>query len=556
MLKAQLEGCAYDRAKLCTGLAYPTSAVTADVHGLQVLVLVLAAVLVLTWFSRRIGVASPIVLLLGGMSLAFVPWADDVRLPPDLVLLLFLPALLYGESLNVSLREFRANVRMVALMSILLAPATTAVVAVVGHVALGLSWPVAWVLGAVVAPTDATALSSVATLLPRRILTVLRGESLINDSTAVVVLAITVPVATGAAAFSWGPTVGSFAVSYLGGAATGLLVAWLVTRARKIARDRLLEIGINALAPFVAFLVAEQIRASGALAVVVCGLVLSHVGPRIASGRTRMETRAFWQMVGFLLNGALFVLVGMQLRGELEALTSSLGEAVRDVLLVSAVVIATRIVWWNTVPYVIRALDRRPQQRYLRIPTRHRVPVALAASRGGVSLAAALSVPAMRVDGSPFPDRELIIIVTFGVILVTLLLQSFTLPAIVRWARLPADDTAAAREQLLAERAAVAAGLAAVSTAANRLGIPPAVADRVRAGHEDHLQSLDEAVATPDGHKHHDHRLRAALLPHKRAALIRLRDSRMIDDVVLRRVQSRLDAEEIRLSPPHVAEAE
>jgi CPA1 family monovalent cation:H+ antiporter len=535
-------------------------------NGLQVLVSVLAAVLVLTWLARRMKVAPPIVLLLGGVLLAFLPWMGGVLLSPGVVLLLFLPALLFPEALTTSLREIRANLRMVLLSSTLLVLASAAAVATVGR-ALGLSWPVAWVLGAVVAPTDATALATLAGQMPRRMLTSLRAESVINDGTALVLFAVAVAVATGAQAFSWGNALGSFTISYLGGTVVGLLVACLAFWARRRSHERLPENGIYVVTPFVAFLLAEQIHASGVLAVLVCGLALSHVGPHLGCGRSRLQTDGFWQLTTFLLNGALFVLVGLQLPDALHdlALSSySLGQGLRDTLLVSAAVIGTRLVWFNTVPYLIRAVDRRPQQRARRMGARQRVPLALAGFRGGVTLAAALAVPTTMDNGLPFRGRGLIVIVAFGVILVTLLVQGLTLPAVLRWAQLP-DDGAEAREQRLAEHTTAAAGLAALPPTAARLGVPPAVADRVHADHEEHMHTVadpgtaghDAAAAGPNAqHRHHDHRLRRALLPHQRAAIIRLRNSGTIDNVAVQRELARLDAEELRLSPSSTPEAE
>ena len=255
-------------------------------------------------------------------------------------------------------------------------------------------------------------------------------------------------------------------------------------------------------------------------------------------------------MTTFLLNGTLFVLVGLQLRGAVEGLTSvSPAGAAVAALLVALTVIGTRLVWVNTTPYLIRALDRRPQQRLRRLNARQRFPSGWAGFRGGVSLAAALAVPLS------VPGRDLVVIITFGVILVTLLVQGLTLPAVLRWARLP-DDGAEAREQALAERAAAEAGLAALPDVADRLGVAPAVAERVRVDYEEHIHTLD---APPSAHEdpavvaeradHQDYeRLRLALLADKRRALLRLRDAREIDDIVLRRVQAQLDAEEVRLT--------
>lgn len=521
-----------------------------DPHALQVLVVLGVAVVGLTWLAGKLRVAPPIVLLLGGVPLAFIPWTGSVVLPPEVVLLLFLPALLYWESLSTSLREIRANLRTVVLSSVVLVLVTAGTVAVVGH-ALGLSWPVAWILGAVVAPTDATAVSAVAGRLPRRTLTTLRAESLVNDGTALVVFGLAVAVATGEAQFTWPTAIGAFVLSYAGGAAAGLVVFWLLVQTRKLVCQPVVLNVCNVLAPFAAFLLAEEVHASGVLAVVVCGLAFSQASPRMVTARARLQSRGFWEIATFVLNGGLFVLVGLQLRGTVEGLAStSVANAVLQALLVAGVVIGTRLIWSYTMPYVIRALDRRPQQRLRRVGARHRFPSAWAGFRGGVSLAAALAVP---LD---VPGRDLIVLVTFGVILVTMVVQGLTLPAVLRWARLP-DDGGEAREQALAQRTATEAGLAELDRVAEQLRVGPAVVERVRADYQEHLHALadpapdDDPALTAERTDHADYqRLRAALLTYKRAAVVRLRDDRLIDDIVLRRLQATLDAEEVRLAEP------
>lgn len=532
-----------------------------DPHALQVVVLLGLAVLGLTVLARRIGVTPPVVLLIGGVGLGFVPLLEEVRLRPEVVLFLFLPALLYWESLNTSLREIRANLRAVATDAVLLVLATAGVVAVVGH-ALGLPWPAAWVLGAVVAPTDATAVAAIASRMPRRQLTTLRAESLINDGTALVLFAIAVEVAGGGGAFGFGSAVGEFVLSYAGGAAAGLVVAWLAGRARRYLHEPLLDNTVSVLTPFAAFLLAEEVHASGVVAVVVSGLVMSQTGPLLIAAQTRLRARAFWLVSTFLLNGALFVLVGLQLRRAVANLeSSSLGAAVVAALLVSAAVIGTRLGWMYSVPYLVRLVDRRQRHRDRRLGARHRFPIAWCGFRGGVSLAAALAVPTTTVDGSPFPGRDLIIVVTFGVILATLLLHGLTLPAVLNWARLPEDHDEIA-ERVLAERTTVEAGLEALPAAAEGLRARPHVADRVRDDLEQRLADLDNMADGPEAEPVGDEspqtrsdwqtyrRLQAALVPHKRAAVVRLRDVRLIDDIVLRRVESRLDVEEMRLAGP------
>lgn len=527
-----------------------------DTFPLTVLVVLGLAVLGLTLLARAVRVTPPVVLLLGGAVLGFaVPSLGQVQLPPEVVLLLFLPALLYWESLNTSLREIRFNLRALVADSVLLVLATAAAVAVVGH-ALGLSWPVAWVLGAVVAPTDATAVAAVAGRMPRRQLTALRAESLINDGTALALFAIAVDVATGHAEFGWAGAIGTFVLSYAGGVAAGLIVAWLATRVRRVLHDQLLDNTVSVLTPFAAFLLAEQLHASGVLAVVVAGLAMSRLGPLIIAAQARLRARAFWQVSTFLLNGALFVLVGLQLRGAVENLAStSVRAAVAAALMVAATVIGTRLVWMYSVPYLVRPLDRRPAQRARRLSARHRLPIAWSGFRGGISLAAALAVPAQ------VPGRDLIVVVTFGVILTTLVVHGLTMPAVLRWARLPADRDVL-DERRLAERTAFEAALDALPAVADRLGVPPHVADRVRDDFETRLGDLDgvgeddEDEPPPDGTVagrsdwQAYRQLRAALIPEKRQAVVRLRDERVIDDIVQRWVEAHLDAEELRLAAP------
>jgi Na+/H+ antiporter len=542
-----------------------------DPHTLQVLVLLGIGVLAATVLAHRMRVAPPIALLLAGVALGFVPALGEVTLEPEVVILLFLPALLYWEALTTSLREIRADLRTVILSSVVLVFVTAGVVAVVGH-ALGLSWPVAFVLGAVVAPTDATAVGAIVRRLhhglPHRQLTILRAESLINDGTALVIFGIAVAVATGEEEFSWLGAAGDFSVSYCGGAVIGLAVAWVTLRARRFMDDVVLENGISVLTPFLAFLLAEEIHASGVLAVVVCGLTLTQAGPSQISARTRVRAYAFWDLTTFLLNGALFILVGLQLRGAVEKLPDgSLLTTVVTALAVAAAVIGSRVGWFYTVPYLIRVIDRRQAQRERRMSARHRMPLAWSGFRGGVSLAAALAVPVTLVDGSAFPDRDALIVVTFGVILTTMLLQGLTLPAVLRWARMPGDEHIR-EEQLLAERTATEAGLAELTEIAERLDAPEAAVEQVREDYERRLELLaaaEERESEAAAHERDHHlsgslepephtALRAELVSIKRAAVIRLRDQRRIGDAVLLRVQARLDAEEVRLKAPSTAD--
>jgi monovalent cation/hydrogen antiporter len=514
-----------------------------DSHGLVVLVLVIAAMLVATAVARRVGLPAPIVLLVAGVLLSFTPALAGFQLAPEVVILLFLPALLYWEALTTSLREIRADMRVVILAAVGLVLLTVATVAVVAH-AMGLPWPVAFVLGAVVAPTDATAVAAVASRLAHRQLTMLRAESLVNDGTALVVFAIALSVATGERELTWYAPLGEFALSYLGGAAVGLAVAWVRMRVHKLMGGvTVMESALSVLAPFLAFLLAEEIHASGVLAVVVAGLAQSQYGPRTISARTRLQIHGFWQVTTFLLNGALFVLVGLQFNSAVRAVDGS--HAFVMALVVAATVIVTRLAWSYTTPYVIRALDRRPAQRLRRVGARERLPIAWSGFRGAVSLAAALAVP------SSVAFRDELIIVTFGVILVTLVVQGLTLPAVLRWAHLPADRKLA-EEYTLAQVQSVEAGLAAMPSVASELGVSASAVDRLTADYRAELTRLaggEDAPEVPDERREVE-MLRNALLPVKRAMVVRLRDEHVISDTVLLRLQAVLDAEENRINPP------
>ena len=421
--------------------------------------------------ARRLGVAEPLVLLVLGAVLGFIPYLSDVQLPPDVVLLLFLPALLYWESLNTSLREIRSNLRSILLQSVGLVFATAAVVAVIGH-AFGLPVMIALALGAILAPTDATAVGIVAGRLPRRALTMLRAESLINDGTALVLYAVAVGAVVAQQHIDLGDTVLRFLGSYGFGIAIGLAVGLLAVAVRRQLNAPVLENTMSVLTPFLAYLPAELVHASGVVAVVTCGLTMSQVGPKVISARTRTQAFAFWQITTHILNGALFVLIGFQLHAVTDVFNASTWERTMLLgLLVTVGVIGTRLVWFYTVPYLLRMVDRRPAQRLRRVSARHRLPLAWAGFRGAVSLAAALALPLETESGAPLPDREIVIAVTFGVILFTLLAQGLTIPAVVRWAEMPPDPEEF-REEALAEQKALKAALDALPEVAEELGTP------------------------------------------------------------------------------------
>jgi Na+/H+ antiporter len=499
--------------------------------------------------ARRYPIAPAILLVLIGVLVGFVPTLRQAQLPSEVVLLLFLPVLLYWESLTTSLREIRNNLRVVILSSTLLVLATAAAVAAAAH-AIGLPWGPAWVLGAALAPTDATAVGVLARDLPRRTVTVLRAESLVNDGTALVIYGLAVGVTVGEEHLTPLHITGLLVLAYGGGVLTGALTGLVSWQLRRRMDDPMLESIAMLVTPFAAFLFAESIHASGVLAVVVCGLLMSQVTPRITGAVTRRTFVPFWTVSTTVLSSVLFVLVGLEAQTAVRGLSSvSLTRALVDILLITAVVIGVRWAWLYTTPYIIRALDRRPAQRLRRLGARQRSVSGVAGFRGAVSLAAVLAVPQTLGSGAPFPGRDLIVVITTGVIVLTLL-QAFLLPRVVRFARLPAD-TSVAEERQYAEVFTTDAALDSLEATAAELGTADHVVERVRTEIEKRRKLLEANGSVADPAVQHDDQyasLWLALVARKREALLEMRDDQRIDDIVLRQIQARLDIEEIRFS--------
>ena len=513
--------------------------------GLELLVAVGTLVLAGTVLARRLHVSPPLVLLALGVLIGFVPEIGDLTLPPDVVLLIFLPALLFWDSLTISLQQLRRYFRGIILSSTLLVVLTAAAVAVVAH-AMGLPWAPAWILGAAVAPTDATAVGVLGRLLPYRRMTVLRAESLINDGTALVLYSIAVTAAVATRPGAWS-IAGEFVASYGVGIAVGLAVGYLGLTVRRRLADPLLGNTATVLVPFVAYLISEQLHGSGVLAVVCAGIVIGRNAPRVGRSATRHQSETFWTLVTFWLNAALFVLVGAQLPSIVDSLSGGrVGHALLMVLAVVAVLVVVRVAFLFASSTLIAASDRRRHGTAEANRARYRLVSGLAGFRGAVSLAIALSVPEMTDAGQPLGHRDTVVFVTAGVIVVTLA-QGLVLPRVVRWAGF-APDSSLKTQRDLAETAAEEAALNALPQVVDEHDIEPNVGEQVRLEIEQHLLHLtDPASEGPRSARQEYLQLRLALIPPKRAAILKLRDERTIDDVVLRRIQSALDLEELRL---------
>lgn len=519
--------------------------------GLEITVVLGITVFVGVALAPRLRVAAPLLLLIFGLALGFVPALREIELEPEMVLLLFLPVMLFWESLTTSLRTIRRDLRGIVLMSTVLVVATAFAVAGVASL-MGLPWQAALILGAAVAPPDATAVAALGRSLPHRNFMLLKAESLTNDGTALVVYAIAVGVAVGGHYTPLSVT-GLVLLSYLGGVAAGAAVAGVAYLVMRRLRD---STAINIallLTPFTAYLLAELVGASGVLAVVVAGLVVAFVSPRISTAASRRMTEGAWPLGSVLLNGSLFVLIGLEVQAvarELDA--AEIGRLTVVVVAVWLTLLVVRFVFQVTSVSLIRLLDRRPSQLARRMSHRARVVSAVAGFRGAVSLAIALSVPAVLDDGSAFQGREAIVFVTAGVIILTLLVQGPLLPAVVRWARLPAD-TSSADEQRFAERAMRDAAIAAMPGLAAEHGIRDEVRDRVARDYRELVELVEEHEQERDGDsppsRHEEYtRLRLAVLDHKRDVLRRFAREGVIDGSVALEIQMRLDVEELRLT--------
>ncbi|MCZ0709605.1 MULTISPECIES: Na+/H+ antiporter [Microbacterium] len=445
-------------------------------EGLEVTVLLGLTILVGTLIAPRVRLALPLVLVILGLALGFIPPLREVQLPPETVLLLFLPVMLFWESLTTSLRSIRRDFRYIVPMSTLLVVASAFAVAGIG-VLFGMPWEIALILGAAVAPPDATAVAALGRLLPRRMFMKLKAESLTNDGTALVLYAIAVSLALGGQVTPLSVT-WDVLVSYVGGIAAGIVVAALATLLlRRISSTIVINVTLL-LVPFSAFLIAELVHASGVLAVVVAGLIVAWVSPRVTTAASRRQADAAWPFGVFLLNGALFVLIGLEVQFVAHEISAA---AIGRLVLVTLAVWATLF----AVRYVFQLLNvlfqRRPAERPPRgARSRARLVSTVAGMRGAVSLAIALSVPTGVSEGSVVGGRDEIVFVTAGVILLSLLVQAPLLPALVRWARFPVDH-AEDEEYELAERAISGAALAALDDLAAEHGIGQEVRDRVRA---------------------------------------------------------------------------
>ena len=514
---------------------------------IDVFVAGLLAMAALALLAKRLRIAYPILLVFGGIILGFVPQLPEFEFDPNVVFFFFLPPLLFPAAMFIPWREFRANIRPILLLAVGLVLFTTVVTGFLAHWMFGLPLAAGFVLGAIISPPDAVAASSIAQRLrlPQRIVTILEGESLINDATALVAYRFAVAaLATGV--FSLGDATWQFAIVAAGGIIIGLIIgrvaAWIHCR----IDDPPVEITISFLTPFLAYLVAERLHVSGVLAVVAAGLLMGWKLPEITSSGTRLQGGPFWNMVEFILNGFVFLLIGLKLPAAVRGLP---GESIIPLLgkaaLISLAIILVRIIWVFAATYLPRFLGLRARDPY---PAwQHVSIVAWTGMRGVVSLAAALALP-MNVQG-----RELILFLTVVVIAATLIVQGLTLPPLIRWLGVK-DDGEVEREELEARLRANQAASDALARREQKGDLKPEEMDaleRLRVEYDDRLKQLQ---SYQDGESSEErifstayNELSLQALEAERETILKLRNEDLINDEALRNIQRDLDYAEARL---------
>ncbi|WP_432127056.1 Na+/H+ antiporter [Streptomyces sp. bgisy082] len=503
--------------------------------------------------ARRTPVPAPLLLVAAGLAASYVPGVPDYTLDPHVVLPLILPPLLYTAAVESSYLDLRANVRPVALLSVGYVLFATVAVGWLAYVLVpDLPLTAALVLGAVIAPPDAVAATAIARKLglPNRITTILQGESLVNDATAITAYKVALAAAVGEGV-SWAGGIGEFALAAVGGVGVGLVLMVPIHWLRVHLRDSLLRSILSLLIPFVAYAAAEEVGASGVLAVVVVGLFLGHRAWQVDFA-TRLQDEAVWKMVAFILESAVFALIGLQLPYVVQGLGRyGVGEAAGYAVGVFVAVVLVRFAWVYPATFLPRRLSARVREREPGVDWRAPLVVGWAGMRGVVSLAIAFSIPVV-ADGEEFPARNLVLFLTFTTVIGTLVVQGLTLPPLIRLLKLPgrdryAETLAEAQAQSEASRAAEERLDALLADGRNTLPQPLAdrlrtVLDRRRNAVWERLGAVDETTGETADDTYR--RLSREMIDAEREVFVRLRDERRIDDEMMRTLLRRLDLEE------------
>ncbi|HTL50508.1 MAG TPA: Na+/H+ antiporter [Steroidobacteraceae bacterium] len=511
-------------------------------------IVVMVCAIAAGWLAERIRVPYPIVLVLAGIGVGLAYGGLGLELDPQIVLAVVLPAVLYPAAVNTSWRDFRALLRPILLLAIGLVTTTTLAVGLAFKwLVPEVPWAVAFALGAVVSPPDAVAATAILRRfrLPRWIVTLLEGESLVNDATGLVLFRFAVAAAlTGA--FSGWRMIGEFGVIAVGGLAVGILAGWISAVVQERLRDPMLELSVSLTTPFATYWLCETFDVSGVLGVVAVGLYRSRWSHLGTSPLVRLNVRTFWAAVGHVVNCFVFLLIGVELpviaAALLDQQSQSWGHVAFLVAVLSGVAIGVRFLWIFTATYGVRLLVPSLRKRD---PASARVStlVSWCGMRGVVTLAAALALPLVMPDGSPFPERELVILLAFGIVFVTLVGQGLTLPAVIRGLQLEKDRSAESEAEA-ARKAMCHAAIEAVDRLVAEDGIPPQEAEPVKRFFNNVLQHRPRGTPALDS----DTRLWLSAAAAQREALLRLWRRGEIGDDVLTRLERDIDLAEARLA--------
>jgi monovalent cation/hydrogen antiporter len=523
-----------------------------SLHQIEIVIVLLAVVLALTTIARKIIIPYPILLVIGGLILGMIPGLPTVTLDSDLVFLVFLPPILWAAAYFTSLREFRENIRPISLLAVGLVLATSAAVAVVAHKILGMGWAEAIALGAIVSPPDAVSATAILKRLhiPRRVVTILEGESLVNDATALVLYRTAVGAVV-SGTFVLSETLIEFVYAAVVGVAIGIGVGMVMRWALRVTEDSFTEIAITLLAPYIAWVLGELVHASAVLACVAGGLYLRQHFSAAVAPLTRIQARAVWDLLVFVLNGLIFILIGLQLGTLLEAIPAGrVGSLLLAGALVSATAILVRLGWAPLGAMLPRLVSPSLRARDPMPPWSSIFLIGWTGMRGIVTLAAALALPMTTAAGFPFPFRAEIILLSFSVILATLVLQGLSLTPLIRALHLEEDRGLEQEERKAREHAATAA-LARLDELTGEKWLRSDHVDRLRV----HYGRRIERYARPGIRDEEGtlesteafRRLRHETLTTERLVLIGLRNDGTISDEVLHRLEHELDVEALRL---------
>jgi CPA1 family monovalent cation:H+ antiporter len=505
--------------------------------------------------ARRVNIAPAILLLLAGIAFAFVPGVPPLELPPEVVLLVVLPPLIYSASVAMSWREFRLNLRPIILLAVGCVIFTAAVVAAATHYLIGLPWNVGFLLGAIVSPPDAVAPLAIARRLciPRRVLVVLEGEGLANDATALILYRFAV-IAITTGTFSLSKATGTFFMVVAAEVLFGIIVGWLSMRIRHFARDPQVEITLSLITPYLAYWVPEHLGGSGVISTVACGLYISWNGPLWISSATRLQGIFFWNLMIYLIEGLLFLLTGFQMRLLYEKSKAfPLGDILTATALVAVIIIVARFAWTYPATYLPRVLSKSLRRRDPSPPWQWVLILSFAGIRGAVSLAAALALPFALQNGDPFPDRDLVLFVAFGVIFVTLVGIGFSLPMVVRWLGVAdagrSELIAEHQSEIVARREALDEALRSLDAIIEKRELSDDVVSLLRARHEIRASQLPETLdpETHDVSAAGTGLTRELIAAERKFIHMMLRDGKITDET-RRHIERDLDLEEAGLA--------